>query len=158
MICTLAQTALAQAEADDAAITGFVHSVESCGTVDGPGVRFVLFTSGCPLRCQFCHNPDTAFVKSGTHRSVEDVLEEISRYSRFLRRAGGGVTISGGEPLQQPRFTTALLEGCKKMGLHTALDTSGFLGALASQRLLAATDLVLLDIKSFDPVTYKKVT
>jgi len=143
---------------DPAEISGIVHSVETCGTVDGPGVRFVLFTSGCPLRCQYCHNPDSAVPKLGTQRTAADVLEEISRYGKFLKRAKGGVTLSGGEPLQQSRFTKAILEGCKEMGLHTALDTSGFLGKLATPRLLAATDLVLLDIKSFDPLIYKRVT
>lgn len=83
----------------ETAVTGLVHSVESCGTVDGPGIRFVLFLSGCSLRCRYCHNPDTSYVRRGRCRSVADVLEEIARYRDFLLAAGGGVTLSGGDPL-----------------------------------------------------------
>ncbi len=137
---------------------GLVHSVESCGTVDGPGIRFVLFLSGCSLRCRYCHNPDTSYTRRGTERSAEDVLEEISRYRDFLVNAGGGVTISGGDPLFQPEFTRAILRGCKAMGLHTCLDTSGHLGANADEVLLSLTDLVLLDIKAWNPEQYRKLT
>ena len=139
-------------------MTGLVHSVESCGTVDGPGIRFIVFLSGCSLRCQYCHNPDTSFKRQGKERTVEDVLEEISRYATFLKNAKGGVTISGGDPLFQPDFTRALLRGCKEMGLHTCIDTSGHLGAQADDALLAATDLVLLDIKAWDSTQYRKLT
>ena len=128
-----------------AAVSGLIHSVESCGTVDGPGIRFIVFLSGCSLRCQYCHNPDTSFKRRGKERTVEDVLEEISRYASFLKTAKGGVTISGGDPLFQPDFTRALLHGCKEMGLHTCIDTSGHLGCNADDALLADTDLVLLD-------------
>lgn len=137
---------------------GLVHSVESCGTVDGPGIRFVLFLSGCSLRCRYCHNPDTSFTRRGTERSAEDVLKEISRYRDFLVNAGGGVTISGGDPLFQPEFTRAILRGCKAMGLHTCLDTSGHLGCNADEEMLALTDLVLLDIKAWNPEQYRQVT
>ena len=113
---------------------GLVHSVESCGTVDGPGIRFVLFLSGCSLRCRYCHNPDTSYTRRGTERTAEDVLEEISRYRDFLVNAGGGVTISGGDPLFQPDFTRAILRGCKAMGLHTCLDTSGLWDAMRMRR------------------------
>jgi pyruvate formate lyase activating enzyme len=140
------------------AVDGRVHSVESGGTVDGPGVRFVVFTAGCPLRCAYCHNPDTRALATGRRTTAGAQVEEIARYAPFLRRAGGGVTVSGGEPLQQPRFVEALFTGIKALGLHTALDTSGFLGARASDALLDATDLVLLDIKSWDPATYRRVT
>lgn len=141
-----------------ASVEGLVHSVESCGTVDGPGIRFVLFLSGCSLRCRYCHNPDTSFVRRGRTRTAADVLEEISRYRQFLQNAGGGVTVSGGDPLFQPRFTAAILHGCREMGLHTCLDTSGHLGCNADAALLADTDLVLLDIKSWHPEKYRNLT
>lgn len=140
------------------AVTGLVHSVESCGTVDGPGIRFVLFLSGCSLRCRYCHNPDTSFVRRGRIRSAADVLGEIARYRDFLLAAGGGVTLSGGDPLFQPAFTKTILRGCKAMGLHTCLDTSGHLGANADEAMLADTDLVLLDIKAWNPERYRTLT
>lgn len=140
------------------AVTGLVHSVESCGTVDGPGIRFVLFLSGCSLRCRYCHNPDTSFVRRGRIRSAADVLGEIARYRDFLLAAGGGVTLSGGDPLFQPAFTKTILRGCKEMGLHTCLDTSGHLGANADEAMLADTDLVLLDIKAWNPERYRTLT
>src|SRR5512143_138394 len=139
-------------------VDGYIHSVESGGTVDGPGVRFVVFTTGCPLRCLYCHNPDSLHLKDGRQVSSAKVVAEIAGYAPFLKRARGGVTISGGEPLAQPAFTAAVLRGCKRLGLHTALDTSGYLGAAAPDALLADTDLVLLDIKSFDPETYRRLT
>lgn len=137
---------------------GYLHSVETAGTVDGPGVRFVVFLTGCALRCQYCHNPDCLHLKDGNLVRADDVVAEIGRYAKFLKRARGGVTVTGGEPLVQPAFTTRILEGAKRLGLHTALDTSGHLGALADDRLLAATDLVLLDIKSADPDIYRETT
>lgn len=139
-------------------LMGLVHSVESCGTVDGPGVRFILFLSGCSLRCQYCHNPDTSFVRRGKKRSVADVMQEIAGYADFVRMAGGGVTISGGDPLFQPEFTKAILRGCKELGLHTCMDTSGHLGVNADDEMLALTDLVLLDIKAWNPAQYKLLT
>lgn len=138
--------------------TGAVHSWDLATAVDGPGTRFVVFTAGCPLRCLYCHNPETRFARYGRRVSVDDVMVEIEKYRRFIQVAGGGVTISGGEPLLQPEFTADLLHAVKGMGLHTALDTSGFLGDRATDRLLADTDLVLLDIKSWDPATYRHVT
>lgn len=135
---------------------GHVHSVETCGTVDGPGLRYVLFLSGCPLRCLYCHNPDTQGRPCGDLRSADEVLADIVKYKNFIKR--GGITISGGEPLMQPEFAHSILRGAKRHGLHTALDTSGFLGHRASDALLENVDLVLLDIKSFNPVTYQKVT
>lgn len=142
----------------DASATGLVHSVESCGTVDGPGIRFVLFLSGCSLRCRYCHNPDASFVRRGRERSAADVLEEIGRYRDFLKAAGGGVTLSGGDPLFQPAFSKAVLQGCHALGLHTCLDTSGHLGRGADGELLAHTDLVLLDIKAWNPDRYRELT
>jgi len=139
-------------------VTGSLHSFDVSIGVDGPGTRFVAFLAGCPLRCLYCHSPDTWFRRSGRLTTAEDLLGEIRRYERFLKVAGGGVTISGGEPLQQTAFTRELLNGCRRMGLHTALDTSGFLGDRADDALLDATSLVLLDIKSGDPLTYRRVT
>ena len=137
---------------------GYVHSVETGGTVDGPGLRYVVFTAGCPLRCLYCHNPDCFHRKNGRLMQVEDLLADMATYAPFLKRGGGGLTVSGGEPLVQPAFTHRVLAGAKAFGLHTALDTSGFLGAKASDALLADTDLVLLDIKAFAPDTYERVT
>ncbi|MET9232226.1 pyruvate formate-lyase-activating protein [Lentzea sp. NPDC003310] len=138
--------------------TGSVHSWDISTAVDGPGTRFVLFLSGCPLRCLYCHNPDTWHMRDGSRKTVEEVAAEMAHYRRFIEVAGGGMTISGGEPLLQPGFTAAVFRAAKELGLHTALDTSGFLGARASDALLADTDLVLLDIKSWDPATYRRVT
>ena len=139
-------------------LLGSVHSVESCGTVDGPGIRFILFLAGCSLRCRYCHNPDTSFKCTGKERTVEDVMEEIGRYESFLKAAGGGITISGGDPLFQPGFTKAILQACKERGLHTCIDTSGHLGEQADAALLDATDLVLLDIKAWNPEQYRRLT
>ena len=136
---------------------GYVHSVDTGGTVDGPGIRYVVFTAGCPLRCQYCHNPDCMKQKNGTLTATRSLVDDIASVAPMLRR-GGGVTVSGGEPMVQPAFVAALLAGCKGLGLHTALDTSGFLGAKASDALLSLVDLVLLDIKSFRPDTYRNVT
>jgi pyruvate formate lyase activating enzyme len=139
-------------------VSGWVHSVETAGTVDGPGVRYVVFLAGCPLRCQYCHNPDTQHMHDGTPTTAADVVADIAATAGFLRHGHGGVTLSGGEPLVQPEFCAAILRGCKELGLHTALDTSGFLGAHADDYLLADVDLVLLDIKAFTEATYRKVT
>jgi pyruvate formate lyase activating enzyme len=139
-------------------VTGSVHSFDLSTGVDGPGTRFVVFLAGCPLRCQYCHSPDTRLRRNGTPTTVDALAAEVDRYRRFIEVAGGGVTVSGGEPLMQPRFTTELLRHCRDAGLHTALDTSGLLGARADDALLDVTDLVLLDIKSGDPETYRRVT
>ena len=140
-----------------AEVSGRIHSLETAGTVDGPGVRFVVFTTGCPLRCKYCHNPDALHLKAGEVTTVGAVMTEVAPFADFYR-AHGGLTVTGGEPLVQPDFTRALFQAAKIAGLKTALDTSGFLGARADEALLEATDLVLLDIKSWDPETYKDVT
>lgn len=140
----------------DGDLEGYVHSVETCGSVDGPGLRYVAFLPGCPMRCLYCHNPDTRGRTSGRLMKAADVVSDALRYRSFLRK--GGLTLSGGEPLMQPRFVEAIFAEARKAGLHTALDTSGFLGARAGDRLLELTDLVLLDIKSWDPDTYEQVT
>jgi pyruvate formate lyase activating enzyme len=138
--------------------TGSVHSFDLSTGVDGPGTRFVAFLAGCPLRCLYCHSPDTWYQRNGRTSTVPALMAEVHRYRRFIEVAGGGVTISGGEPLQQPAFTRAFLRACHAEGLHTALDTSGYLGAKADDGLLEATDLVLLDVKSWDPQLYHRVT
>ncbi|MFD6322547.1 pyruvate formate-lyase-activating protein [Streptomyces sp. NPDC058442] len=140
------------------AVTGRIHSWDLSTGVDGPGTRFVLFVSGCPLRCLYCANPDTWHMRDGKPATVDEVMAEIEKYRAFVTTAGGGVTLTGGEALLQPAFTAAVFRRCKELGLHTALDTSGFLGARATDGLLADTDLVLLDIKSFDTTTYRKLT
>ncbi len=139
-------------------VNGYIHSVETLGTVDGPGVRYVVFTQGCPLRCLYCHNPDSFKMGHGRRVGSAELLTDLQGTADFLRRAGGGVTLSGGEPLAQPKFTASLLRGCKEMNLHTALDTTGYLGSKASDAMLADIDLVLLDIKSFDPEIYRRLT
>ncbi|MFN1834224.1 pyruvate formate-lyase-activating protein [Balneola sp. MJW-20] len=139
-------------------VTGYLHSIETAGTLDGPGIRRVLFLNGCPLKCVYCHNPDTRRHKGGTKTDAYTELRDIARQKEMLQSMSGGVTLSGGEPLWQPEFVKTIFEGCKLLGLHTALDTSGFLGAKADDELLSYTDLVLLDIKHFDPEGYKRVT
>jgi pyruvate formate lyase activating enzyme len=137
---------------------GWVHSYETGSTVDGPGVRVTLFVSGCLLRCVYCHNPDTWHLKDGTKVSYERTEQALASYAAPLRAMGGGLTISGGEPLTQVHFTKRLFAAAKRMGLHTALDTSGFLGVRADESYLQSVDLVLLDVKSWDPATYRRVT
>ncbi|MGE7387743.1 pyruvate formate-lyase-activating protein [Streptomyces sp. NPDC004126] len=138
---------------------GSVHSWDLSTGVDGPGTRFVTFLAGCPLTCLYCHNPDTMRMRNGRRTSADAVIAEARKYTRFISASGGGATISGGEPLLQPVFAGELLHRMKNdLGLHTALDTSGFLGSRASDALLRDVDLVLLDIKSWDRDTYKKVT
>jgi pyruvate formate lyase activating enzyme len=137
---------------------GWIHSYETGSTVDGPGVRVTLFVSGCLLRCLYCHNPDTWHLKDGTKVSYERAEQVLAGYAPSLRGLGGGLTISGGEPLTQVHFTKRLFAAAKRMGLHTALDTSGFLGARADDEYLGGVDLVLLDIKSWDAETYRRVT
>jgi len=137
---------------------GWVHSYETGSTVDGPGIRITLFMSGCFLRCQYCHNPDTWRLKDGHRVELAKAIRRLAEFAPMLSAMGGGLTISGGEPLVQVEFTRGMFAAAKRMGLHTALDTSGFLGARADDAYLANVDLVLLDIKSGDPDTYRAVT
>jgi pyruvate formate lyase activating enzyme len=139
-------------------VTGHVHSVESAGTLDGPGVRRVIFLQGCPLACLYCHNPDARTFKCGTQTDSFTELKHIARNANFLKTSGGGVTLSGGEPLSQPNFVKSIFAGCKQMDLHTTLDTSGYPGRRADDTLLELTDLVLLDIKQIKPDKYKVLT
>lgn len=139
-------------------VGGRLHSWDVSTGVDGPGTRFVAFLAGCPLRCLYCQNPDTWRMRDGTSTTAGAVLTQVANFAAFVRTAGGGFTCSGGEPLLQPAFTRALFTGAKELGLHTALDTSGALGARAGDDLLDVTDLVLLDIKSWRPALYKRLT
>ena len=143
---------------DDSGVFGYAHSYESSSRYDGPGLRVVLFLSGCLLRCTYCHNPDTWHLKDGTRVSVQQVLDRLQSFAPALRSLNGGLTISGGEPMVQLEFTRRILAGAKEMGLHTAIETSGYLGDKVDDRFLSVLDMVLLDIKSSDPDTYRKVT
>jgi pyruvate formate lyase activating enzyme len=137
---------------------GYAHSYETASRYDGPGLRVVLFVSGCLLRCTYCHNPDTWHLKDGTYISADQILNRLSGFTNALKSLGGGLTISGGEPMVQAAFTKRILVGAKKLGLHTAIETSGYLGPRVDESYLEALDLVLLDIKSSDPETYRRVT
>ena len=137
---------------------GRIHSYETCGTVDGPGIRFVLFMQGCPMRCLYCHNPDTWMMKDGKDMDTDALIQEIKKYRSYMKFSGGGLTISGGEPLMQWEFVTELVLKAKALGIHTTLDTSGCLFTEAMKPLFAAVDLVLLDIKEFNPVRYQTLT
>lgn len=137
---------------------GYLHSTESGAGVDGPGMRFVFFTSGCQFRCLYCHNPDTWKLHHGRRVTLEEALAEVAPYARFLKHAGG-VTVSGGEPLMQAGFVGALFSAIKqRFGLHTTLDTQGFLHHEISDEWLDAVDLVMLDIKHSDPERYHALT
>lgn len=136
-----------------------VHSVETFGTVDGPGIRFILFLQGCPLRCKYCHNRDTWDSSLGTKRTLDDILTEIKRYIPYFNTSHGGVTVSGGEPLLQAQFVTELFKELKKLKIHTALDTAGSLPVNDDiKELLKYTDLVLLDIKHINDEKAKELT
>ncbi|STD14677.1 Pyruvate formate-lyase 1-activating enzyme [Dermatophilus congolensis] len=135
-----------------------VHSWELVTAVDGPGTRMTLFLTGCPLRCQYCHNPDTMAMKTGTVERIEEIIAKVKRYKSVFRASHGGLTISGGEPLLQIEFTRRLLQAIHAEGIHTCIDTSGYLGARLSDEDLSHIDLVLLDVKSGLPDLYKTVT
>ena len=137
--------------------TGWVHSIQTMGTLDGPGVRFVVFTQGCPLRCGCCHNPDTWDRTGGTQYDAEALAERAERYREYFGEAGG-VTVSGGEPLCQAAFVTELFRRLHELGIHTALDTSGYRLDGGVKALLAVTDLVLLDVKYTNAEDYRKYT
>lgn len=140
-------------------ILGNIHSLESCGTVDGPGIRFVVFTQGCPLRCQYCHNPDTWSLDENQLMSAEDILKEYEGVKEFC---SGGITVTGGEPLLQIEFVTELFKQAQAKGIHTAIDTSGLLfnkdNTSKIDELLKYTSLVLLDIKHINDEEHKKLT
>jgi pyruvate formate lyase activating enzyme len=144
------------ADGDD--ITGYVHSYEVGSTVDGPGIRFVGFLTGCLLRCQYCHNPDTWHKYNGHPVTVAQAMRTIGKFAQVLKLSKGGITISGGEPVVQKAFLMQIFKRCKKLGVHTCLDTSGRLGDRLTDEDLMQIDLNILDIKSGDPETYEKVT
>lgn len=139
-------------------ITGKIHSLESFGTVDGPGIRFVVFLQGCPMRCLFCHNPDTWDYNAQTQYQMTpgELIEEVSRYKNFIKT--GGVTATGGEPLMQADFLLEFFKLCKEKGFHTALDTSGVIFNDKSKAVMEFADLVLLDIKTTDDELHKRLT
>lgn len=145
-------------------IKGRIHSFENFGTVDGPGIRFVVFMQGCPLRCVYCHNPDTWDLKGGSLFTPTEVLEKAKKFIPYFKSSSGGVTVSGGEPLLQVEFVTELFRLCKENGISTALDTSGFSPCLKEgnkskiNQLFEFTDLVLLDIKHMDINKHKEIT
>ncbi len=128
-----------------------IHSMESFGTVDGPGIRFVLFLQGCHLKCKYCHNRDTWDIKGGEEKTLEEIIEKIKNYKNYITISGGGVTVTGGEPLLQVKFLIELFKELKKENIHTCIDTSGMVNITDDiKELLQYTDLVLLDIKHID--------
>lgn len=142
---------------------GYIHSIESFGSVDGPGIRFVVFTQGCPMRCLYCHNPDTWALNLGKQMSVDEILKAYEKNSSFYKN--GGLTVSGGEPLVQIDFLIELFEAAKEKNIHTCLDTSGIIynennpNLVAKfDRLMKVTDLVMLDIKHIDSEEHLKLT
>lgn len=142
---------------------GYIHSTESFGTVDGPGIRFVVFMQGCPLRCLYCHNPDTWDKEKGKETTADELLTEYNKNREFYKR--GGITVTGGEPLLQLDFVTELFRKSKEQGIHTCLDTSGIVFNKNSaeqvsrfDELIKHTDLVMLDIKHIDPEKHKTLT
>ena len=141
-------------------IKGNIHSIETCGTVDGPGIRFVIFMQGCPLRCQYCHNPDTWQTDTNKLMTVDEIMQKYDGVKEFVQ--SGGITVTGGEPLLQIDFVTELFKVAKAHGIHTALDTSGITFNQENteniNNLLKYTDLVLLDIKHIDDEEHKKLT
>lgn len=144
-------------------MVGRIHSVESFGTVDGPGVRFVVFMQGCPLRCLYCHNPDTWNYAGGIEMTSDEILNEYDKVKAYLKN--GGLTVTGGEPLLQIDFVLELMTKAKQRGIHTCIDTSGVVFASHNEKLvkkfeqlLEVTDLFLLDIKHIDPKEHEKLT
>ena len=135
-----------------------VHSIESFGTVDGPGIRFVLFLQGCHLQCKYCHNRDTWDINGGEYKSVDEIVEKINRYKNYIIPSGGGITVTGGEPLMQASFVLELFKKLKENGIHTCVDTSGMFALTDGiKEVLKYTDLVLLDIKHIDDEKCKEL-
>jgi pyruvate formate lyase activating enzyme len=137
---------------------GFLHSFTTGSTVDGPGVRVVAWTTGCMWRCRYCHNPDTWTMKNGIPVAVTKAIEELSKYRHGLKVMSGGVTVSGGEPLMQHRFVLKLLAAAKAMGIHTTIETNGFLGDRLDDADFGNIDLVMLGIKSWDAERHRELT
>ncbi|KAB2329810.1 pyruvate formate-lyase-activating protein [Bacillus mesophilum] len=145
-------------------MNGNIHSIETFGTVDGPGIRYVIFTQGCLLRCQFCHNADTWEIGTGKQMSVSEIIADLKTYLPFIESSGGGITVSGGEPLLQLPFLIELFKECKKLGIHTTIDSSGGCYSTSPhfqsqlKEVLKYTDLILLDLKHIDKDKHKKLT
>jgi len=143
---------------------GRIHSVETSGMVDGPGIRYVIFTQGCLLRCQYCHNPDSWDREAGKLESVSSLIEDIKKYTPYMKHSNGGVTVSGGEPLLQLDFLIELFKELKKLGIHTTIDSSGGCYSNGAEfqkkldELLTYTDLVLVDLKHIDDEKHRKLT
>lgn len=137
--------------------TGLIHSVETFGTVDGPGMRYVLFLSGCTLGCRFCHNRDS-WDFSDNAVSITEVLADYAKYRVFYEASGGGLTVSGGEPLLQPDFTAALFQACRERGIHTALDTAGHCAPGALEKVLPYADLIMFSVKAGTESTHRRLT
>ena len=137
---------------------GFLHSFTTGSTVDGPGVRVVAWTTGCQFRCVYCHNPDTWTMTNGIPVTLNRAVEELGKYRHGLKSLGGGFTLSGGEPLMQDRFAVKLLTAAQRMGIHTALDSNGYLGDRLSDAELETIDLVLLDLKAYDTDRHRRLT
>lgn len=133
------------------------HSFESCGTTDGPGIRFILFLQGCLMRCLYCHNRDTWDVHGGKTIDVDTLMQEVLSYQHYMRASGGGVTASGGEPLLQPEFLNEWFRACHKHNIHTCLDTNGFVKHYTKtlDDLMEVTDLIMLDLKQLDKDTHR---
>jgi pyruvate formate lyase activating enzyme len=149
---SLVRTALATGD------MGFVHSFTTGSAVDGPGIRVVAWTAGCQWRCLYCHNPDTWTMTNGIPVTVRQATDELAKYKHGLAVMSGGFTLSGGEPLMQDRFAVKLLTAAHAMGIHTALDTNGYYGARLTDAELEAIDLVLLDLKNWEPERHRKLT
>lgn len=137
-------------------VKGRIHSVETMGLVDGPGIRFVVFTQGCKLRCAYCHNPDTWECGKGEEISASDLVDKIKKYKNYFKASGGGVTFSGGEPLLQPEFLLECLKLCKENNIHTTLDTAG-VGFGDYDEILKYVDLVMFDVKHIEEKGYKEL-
>ncbi len=139
---------------------GYVHSIESCGTVDGPGLRLVVFLQGCPMRCKYCHNPDTWELNTGKKMTIDEIMQEYNKKKNFY--VNGGITLTGGEPLMQMEFVTELFRVCHKKGIHTCLDTSGVTftpeNTARFDELMKYTSLVMLDLKHIDPIEHVELT
>jgi pyruvate formate lyase activating enzyme len=142
----------------DSGDMGFLHSFTTGSTVDGPGVRVVIWTTGCGWRCRYCHNPDTWTMRNGIPVSAANALDELRKYRQGLKTMAGGVTISGGEPLMQDRFVLKILAGAKAMGIHATIETNGFFGERLTDADLASIDLVMLGIKTWDPERHRELT
>jgi pyruvate formate lyase activating enzyme len=137
---------------------GFLHSFTTGSTVDGPGIRVVAWTAGCMWRCLYCHNPDTWTMTNGMPITIAQATEQLRKYRQGLKVMGGGFTLSGGEPLMQHRFAVKLFTAARGMGIHTTLDTNGYYGTRLTDEELGAIDLVMLDLKTWDPERHKRLT